>query len=246
MRTVPLAPVVLLAVLTGPHAAIAQANQQADAQGPTISVNGTGEVQHEPDMAQIQIGVVTEAESAATAVDDNNKKMNQLMATLRQQGIAEKDIQTSNFQIHPQRRHEPRRPGDLGSEPEITGYMVTNQVHVTVRELSQMGEILDATVKEGANQIYGIQFAINDRTELVNQALRQALSNARKKAEALAAEADVNLGSVLAIQERGTGGPEPMGRVMRAQAADSVPISPGTQTVRAEVSVTYRLGDASQ
>lgn len=214
--------------------------------GSTISVTGTGEVQAEPDMAEIQVGVVTEAESAAIAVEENNEKMNRLTETLVQHDIAKEDIQTSNFQISPQRRHEPR-PQPQQREPEITGYLVTNQVHITIRELPKMGEILDAVVREGANQIYGIEFSLSDRTEAASQALRKAVANARSKAEALAAEADVELGRVMAIQEGGTEWPRPMmDRAMRAQVAESVPISPGRLTVRADVSVTYRLGKASE
>lgn len=240
-----LALVVPLALLAGENSALAQAGPQSETWGPTISVNGTGEVQHEPDMAEIQVGVVTEAESAATAVDENNRKMDDLIRALQQQGIAERDIQTSNFQVSPQQRHDPRPRPEAQREPEITGYLVTNQVHITIRELPRMGEILDAVVQEGANQIHGIQFSVGDRAELAGQALRKALANARQKAQALAAEADVELGRVLTIQEGGTDWPRPMmGRAMMAQA-ESVPISPGSLTVRADVSVTYRLGSTA-
>lgn len=208
--------------------------------GPTISVNGSGEVQHEPDMAEINVGVVTEAESAAMAVQSNNQKMAQLLQALRQHGLDEKDIQTSNFQISPQRQHEPERR----QPPRITGYQVTNQVHITVRDLPKLGEILDAAVQQGANEIHGINFSISDPSELAQQALQKAVASARRKAEALAEEADVTLGRVLHIHESSHEPPRPMmGRAMMMAEADRVPISPGSMTVRADVSVTYEIGD---
>lgn len=208
--------------------------------GPTISVSGTGEVRHEPDMAEIQVGVVTEAETAAAAVASNNQKMTQLLQVLREQGLDEKDIQTSNFQIMPQRQHHPegRVP------PRITGYQVTNQVHILVRDLPKLGQILDAAVQQGANEVHGIQFSISDQTELTQQALKNAVASARQKAEALAEGADVTLGPVLRIHEASYEPPRPMyGRAMMMAEADRVPISPGTMTVRADVSVTFKIAD---
>ena len=233
-----LAVLALLAV--APTRAIGQTTEMGGERGPTISVRGSGEVRHEPDMAEINVGVVTEAETAAAAVASNNEKMNQLLQALRQQGLDEKDIQTSNFQIMPQRQHDPegRRP------PRTTGYQVTNQVHITVRDLPKLGEILDAAVQQGANEVHGIQFSISDQSELAQQALKKAVAHARQKAEALAEGADVTLGPVLRIREASEEPPQPMmGRAMMMAEADRVPISPGSMTVRADVSVTYTIRD---
>jgi uncharacterized protein YggE len=225
------------------HTASGQMPQGPGRWEPSISVSGAGEIQQKPDMAEIDVGVVTEAESAAAAVESNNEKMQALLQTLRQQGVAEMDIQTSNFQIMPRRRYPD--PPEREQPPAITGYEVTNQVHIKVRDLARLGQILDAASEQGANQVYGIQFSISDRSEFVNQALRMALTDARQKAETLAAGADVQLGRVLTISESSTDFPRPMmGRAMQAEMADSVPVSPGTLTIRADVSVTYAIGKA--
>jgi uncharacterized protein YggE len=231
--------IVSLALASGAALANGQEVDRSRESGPSIVVSGVGEVRHKPDMAEIEVGVVTEAETAAAAVESNNQKMTQLLESLRQQGLEEEDIQTSNFQVMPQHQYHPE-----GREPpRIAGYQVVNQVHIGVRDLAKLGEVLDAAVGQGANQIHAIQFSIRERNELVAQALRQALASARQKAEALVAEAGAELGPVLHIQEASSEAPQPLpGYAMRAQAAESVPISPGTLTIRAQVYVTYRLG----
>lgn len=223
-------------------AAAARAQQTGEALVPSVTVVGTAEVHGEPDMAEINVGVVTEAESAGEAVKQNNQAMEDLLAALDEHKIAKKDIQTTSFNISPQRRHDPSRRGE---PPEIVGYQVTNQVHVKVRRIEKLGEILDAVVARGANQIHGIHFSISDPAKLLDEARRKAMQDARRKAELYAQAAETKLGKVLLIEETSAQPPRPMLRrsvSLMAAGEGAVPVAPGEQTLSAQVTVTYALG----
>ena len=207
---------------------------------PSITVVGTGEVRAKPDTAQINVGVVTEAPTAAEAVQSNSKAMEQLLQTIKQQGIEEKYIQTSGFNVSPKYHYQPR--GD-GGTPEIVGYTVSNQVQVTARDLSSLGEVLDKVVRAGANQIHGISFSIHDPTETMDEARRNAMKDARRKAELYAELIGAELGRPILVQETSPDMPEPLMRGgMRMAAAEmAVPIATGEQTLSASITVTYAL-----
>lgn len=214
------------------------AQGEAKVLAPSITVSGEGEVKGKPDMAVITVGVGTEAKTAAEAMDANNQAMHQLMATLKQEGIEERDIQTTNFNISPQYRQDEAR-----QQPKIVGYQVENQVTIGVRDLAKLGGLLEKLVQSGANRMHGIQFKFSDRKALVNDARRQALADARQAAEIYAEAAGVQLGEVLLIREQGTAVPMPFqGVQMEMMAARaSVPISAGEQAVSVNISVTYAL-----
>src|SRR5262249_43538113 len=123
---------------------------------PSITVVGTGEASARPDMAHLQIGVVTQSASAGEALRSNNDAMDRLLKALAARDIAEKGGQTSNFSVPRQYRRGPH--GQM--EPEIVGYQVSNQVHVKVRQLATLGAVLDEVVRKGANQVQGITFSV--------------------------------------------------------------------------------------
>lgn len=209
---------------------------------PSITVVGTGEVQAKPDTARVNVGVVTEAPTAAEAVQSNSRAMEQLLKTLREQGIEEKHIRTVGFTVSPKYQY---RRGE-GGTPEIIGYTVTNQVQVTVRDLPSLGEVLDKVVRAGANQINGIGLTVHDPEKLLDDARRKAVDDARRKAELYARAAGVELGRPILIQEATPGIPEPVFvqrgvQGMSAEAARPVPIATGEQTLSANVTVTYAL-----
>jgi uncharacterized protein len=238
-----LAVIGLLAAMSGlPNARAADRQQstepvQAEAQR-TISVNGSGVVSLTPDIATISIGVRTENADASEAVSSNNSQAAQVMAALESFGIAEEDIQTSNFSIYP--RQDYNREGELIG----TTYVVDNTVIVKVRDLDQVGAVLDASVRAGANSIGGISFTVEDSSEAYNQALEAAFASARSRAQALASAAGVQLGDVQTISSYVSGGPIPVVRDAHVQielmAAD-VPISPGQTDITVEVSVVFAI-----
>ena len=205
----------------------------------TVTVSGSGKVYLTPDIAYITIGVHTEGENAAEAVAENNAQAQKVIDALKAEGIAEKDIQTTNFSIYPQQEYD--------TEGKPTGkikYIVDNSVFVTVRDITQVGDVLDATVKAGANSISGIQFDVADKTAALSEAREAAVADAKVKAEELASAAGVTLGEVQTISEYTSGGPQPM-YDMRAAApmaeAASVPVQAGQMLLTIEVSIVYEI-----
>jgi uncharacterized protein len=206
----------------------------------TLSVSGSGKVYLTPDIAYITIGVHTENNSAAEAVASNNQQAEQVISALKAQGIADKDIQTTNFSIYPQQEY------DQNGKPTGTiKYIVDNSVFVTVRDITQVGDVLDAAVKAGANSISGIQFDVTDKTQALSEARKSAVNDAQVKAEELSSAAGVTLGEVQTISEYTSGGPQPMydmraAAPMAAEAA-SVPIQAGQMLLTVEVNMVYEI-----
>lgn len=205
---------------------------------PSITVQGTGEVAATPDTAEIQAGVVTQAEFAAEALDANSAAMTKVMQTLEGAGLAKKDIQTSQFSVSPvyERNNEHMR------ERKIVGYQVTNQVQIKVRKLDSVGEILDKLVAQGANQVNSIRFSVAEPERLLDEARRKAMADARRKAELYVQAEDLKLGRPLLIQEQAPRLPQARALQAAAFAArDAVPIAAGELTFQASIQVTYRL-----
>ena len=127
-----------------------------------------------------------------------------------------------------------------GRPATISGYRVVNQVRLTVREVKRLGEMLDAAITLGANQVNGINFDVSNAETLKDEARKQAMVNAKRRAELYATAAGAQLGSVLTISEDVSGGPRPM-PLARAAMSSAVPVEAGTRTLTVEVHVTYAL-----
>jgi uncharacterized protein YggE len=201
----------------------------------TVTVVGTGSVTAAPDMAEVTTGVVTQAPTAAAALAANSQAMERLIQTLGGLGIEARDIQTTGFTVSPL-----RRPGREGQAPEITGYEVTNQARVKVRDLSRLGRVLDQQVGQGANVVHGIHFGRQGPAPLRDEARKRAMADARRKAELYAAAASLKVGRVVSVQEAGV--PTPRAEMApRVAMAAAVPIAPGEQEIAASVTVTFTL-----
>jgi hypothetical protein len=203
----------------------------------TVNVTGTGMVSITPDIAYVNIGVHTESPTASEAVDENNSQTQNVIDSLVKSGVAAEDIRTSNFNIWTNQYYN-----DMG-QPTGTNYAVDNTVYVTVRDLSAMGELLDAAISAGANTIYSISFDLADKSADMKKARDLAVKNAQDQAAELAAAAGVELGEIQNISyydnssypytDYGIGGGGGEG------AAMAVPINPGTLNLTASVSVAY-------
>ena len=202
-----------------------------------ISVIGTGQAGGVPDHARVSLGVENEADTAGQALNQNNQQMQALLTALRQEGIPAQDIQTQSIQLRPRYADTQTSPGGT---PPISGYIATNIVEVRVRNLQNLGDILDSAVNAGANVIHNISFEISDQTELVNQAREAAMQDARQKAEQLAALVNAQLAEVISITESDRT-PFPLGRADLPVAEAAVPVEPGTQFVQLDVQVSWRL-----
>jgi uncharacterized protein YggE len=231
------APLVALALVMAAPAACAQ--DRVEKAQRTLNVSGQGEVAARPDQAHVQIGVVTEGDTASAALRANSEAMTKVIATLREQGLENRDIQTSGFSVSPRYRQYPR--GETGP-PVIDGYTVSNMVTARVRDLDRLGGLLDRVVSDGANQLRGISFSIAETGDLMNEARKRAVADARARAEVLAAAAGVRLGEILTINDGGAHRPSPAPMyAMRAEAAMDVPMEAGEQTVQASVNIVYAI-----
>jgi uncharacterized protein len=200
--------------------------------GRTITVGGVGTVQGVPDTAQLSFGVEEERSTAAAALAAAGGKMRSIVAALRQAGIAKADLQTQNVSVYP--RTTPSGAPD--------GFSASTTVSATVHDVSRTGKIVDAAVAAGADNTSGPQFSRANTTSLTEQALRDAFENAHAKAEALARETGGQLGEPLRIEENGQAPqPEPYFQSAALRTAGT-PIERGTQTVQANVTVTFSLG----
>lgn len=214
----------------------------------TITVDGQGEATAAPDTAMINSGVTTQAATARDALDANSKAMQELIAALKDAGIEEKDIQTSNFSVNPNYVYsDARDENGYSRPPKIDGYQVSNTVTVRVRDLDSLGAILDKSVTVGANTINGISFSVADPKDLLDQARTAAVKDARAKAELYAEAAGVKLGDIESISEsQGFSGPQPQVMYARAEAAPSVPVQSGELSFSVTVNMQWETLDPAE
>ena len=220
----------------------AQAEQQEPY--PRIVVSGQGSADIAPDMAVLQLTVTREAETARAALDANSAAMAEVLKALRDEGIAERDLQTTNFSIQPKYVYPTQKSQAEDRSPRIVGYTVRNGLSVRVRELGKLGGIMDKSVTLGVNEGGNILFTNDDPAAAIEQARVRAVADAMSKAKALAAAAGVKLGKVLALSEQShQPGPVPMmrGEMMMARAADSVPVAAGENSYEVTVSMSYGI-----
>jgi uncharacterized protein len=204
-----------------------------------ISMSGHGEVHAVPDFAQISLGVTSYKETARDALTANTKAMTDLMDALAKSGIEKRDMATSNFNVGPRYVNT----SNDGSTPaKIGGYDVTNTVTITVRKIDTLGTILDQAVSTGSNQVYGISFGVTDADKKLDEARKDALADAKRKAELYASAGGFVVGQVISINEGGNALPPPMAYA-RAKSADmaAVPVEQGEQVLGIDVSVTWEI-----
>ena len=220
----------------------AQAEQQEPY--PQIVVSGQGSADIAPDMAVLQLTVTREAQTARAALDANSAAMAEVLKALRAEGVAERDLQTSNFSIQPKYVYPSQKSQDEDRTPRIVGYTVRNGLSVRVRELAKLGSIMDKSVTLGVNEGGNILFTNDDPAAAIEQARAGAVADAMGKAKALAAAAGVKLGKVLELSEHSyQPGPVPMmkGEMMMARAADSVPVAAGENSYQVTVNMSYGI-----
>lgn len=205
----------------------------------TVTVMGEGVVVGTPDKATVGVGVEVSAESVESAMTQNEATVAQIMAALQAAGIEKKDIQTSNFSVWPEQNYD-----EATGTSRITGYRVSNQVSVTIRDIAKISDVLAGVTNAGANSIYGISFNVDDPTALMNDAREKAMANARERAEALAALSGYSLGEVVTISEVGNSHPMPAmggGGMAYEMAASDISISEGSLSFTNSVQVMFLL-----
>ena len=213
-------------------------NQAAPENVRTLNVDGVGVVYLTPDIVYINVGVNTQRENASEAVKINKEQTSAVIQAIKDFGVAEKDIRTTNFSIWSNPQY------DEFGQVKGTNYSVDNTVYVTIRDIDKLGDLLDAAIEAGANSIYSIQFDVEDKTEANTEARALAVEDAKTKAQGLADAAELSLIDIQSISYyesgaspyyyggKGGGGGE---------AAASVPIQPGQLAVTVTVTMVYSV-----
>lgn len=205
----------------------------------SIVISETGEVYSKPDLAIINFSVIKEAKTIAEAMSENSEKMNNVIQAMKDQGIEDKDLKTTNFSIFPRYEYA---DGTYGKRV-LVGYQVSQQLQVKIREMEKIGTIIEQASSAGANDIGELRFTIDDEEELKKQARAQAVEKAKTKAQELAVQLNVKLGKVISFNEsffmpyydtrmmmEGIGG-----------AAEVPNIETGENKITVSVTVTYEI-----
>jgi uncharacterized protein YggE len=201
----------------------------------TLHVSGDGRAFAAPDVARVTIGVeARDPSSLARASADANARMKKVLAAIERGGVASKDVRTVRYDVEVQRSYEKSSAG------AVTGYRVSNQLAVTVRDLGRLGALLDQVVAAGSNAIDGLAFEKEDRSAEQARALEAAVADARAKAAVLAKAAGATLGEVLQVTEGGRNA-VPMHGAVALRTAGDVPIAEGQLEIAASVDVTFAL-----
>ena len=201
----------------------------------TLTVSGNGKVTVVPDVARVYLGVTLTKPTVKEARDAAAKAMTDVIAAIKGLGIADKDIQTTGLSLSARYAQN--------SSTKIVGYIISEQVQVTVRDLDKAGDVVDAATAKGATDVNGISFELADPAKAQDDARAAAVTAARTSAQAMAAAAHVTLGAVVAISD--ASGPTPIyyGAASGAVPMPDVktPVQPGTQDVSASVTVVFEI-----
>ena len=202
-----------------------------------ITVTGSGQVYMVPDMGYIDIGVRSQGATVIEAIAINNEQANTIQTALVEQGVEKEDIQTSNFNVYQQTDY------DYQGNPTSTYYSVENTVYVTVHQLENLGKILDAAARSGANNIYGVNFDVQDKSEAQSAARKLAIQSAQAQAQELAQAAGVELGDLISIISSSVSTTPYYGYGIGGGGGmmETVPISSGQMPIDAQVDMTFAI-----
>lgn len=234
-------PVLAGAAVSRPYAAPANAAASDTNPEHTITVGGTGKVTVTPDLAHVQLGVVVERPTAKAARDAAAQSMTGVVNAVKALGIADKDIQTTTVSLNPVYNY----PNNAA--PVVRGYQLTNQVAVTVRDLTKLSDLLDNAVAAGATSVDGVSFDVADRTALEAQAREAAAKDARAKADVYAKTLGLGITGVASVTETVQ---SPVWYAPQAMAAAGAatdkstptPVQAGSTDVTITVQVSFLIG----
>lgn len=212
---------------------------------PSITVGGSGEVRVAPDLATVQLGVVSQQENARDAQQEASRIAQGILDAVAALDVPREAVQTSQLVLTPV-YEQPGPRQQVPTEPRIVGYRASNVVSVRLEDLSKIGPSIDAGIDAGANQVQGVSFQLEDDREAREEAMRRAVREARSKAATMAEALEVSLGPVLDAREGGVTIARPEFAETRMMAMDSrsaaTPVAPGEITVSANVTLRYRIG----
>jgi len=216
--------------------------QQRAARPPAIVASGDAVIAAEPDQAQIDLGVTTQARTAPEASKENAERVARVLAEVRKILATGDEVRTSGYALNPQYRYP------QGGKPEIVGYTANNTVRIKMAKLDDVGRLIDAAMQAGANNVGRLLFTLKDEDAVRLEALRLASVKARAKTDAMAAALGLKVVRVLSVAE-GERSVQPimrqatMARSEAMAAAAPTPVEPGTVDVRATVTLTVEVGE---
>jgi uncharacterized protein YggE len=235
MKSVLLAALMFGAAAIPVSASAQQATINQSITGTRLDISATGEVSRVPDVAIISAGVVTKAPTASAALQDNAGRMQRVLAALKRAGIADRDIQTSNVSLNPEYRYPDNQ------SPQLTGYSASNNVSVRFRDIRTSGQILDALVGQGANQISGPNLTIDKPEGALDEARTRAIAVGRERAQAYARSLGMRVVRLVGVSESGGNSiVQPMPMYARADMAKTS-IEPGEQKLQVTLNMTFEL-----
>jgi uncharacterized protein len=209
---------------------------------PSITVTGEATISAEPDQAQVDIGVVTQARTAPEASKENAERVTRVLAEIKKLLGKADEVKTSGYSLTPNYRYP------QGGKPEIVGYTASNTVRIKTVSLDQVGRLIDAGMQAGANNINRLVFTLKDEQAAQLEALRAASAKAKTKAEAVAASLGLKIVKISSVTE-GDRTIQPIFRQTMAARGEALaaqaptPVEPGTVDVRSTVSMTVEVSD---
>ena len=236
-------PILLTIIAILSFSATAAAQQRPErSRPPSISVNGEATIAAEPDQAQIDIGVTTQARTAPDASRENAERLGRVLAAVKNLLGKGDEVKTSGYALNPQYRYP------LGGKPEIVGYTATNIVRIKTARLDEVGKMIDAAMQAGANNINRLAFTLKDEEGARLDALKQATAKAKAKAEAIAASLGLKVVKIASVTEGERSFQPvfrqlPMARGEVAAAAAPTPIEQGTVDVRSTVLLVAEVSE---
>ncbi len=218
----------------------------------SFSVSGEGKIVAVPDIAQFNFSIITEGGKNLTALQkENTDKANKAISFIKSKGIDSKDIKTEGYNVYPRYQNYDCTPkllnqGSVCPPPEIVGYSITQSVSVKVKDFEKIGDLLSGIVNNGANSVSGISFTVDNPTKFENEARKNAMSEAKEKAKAVAEAGGFRLGRLLSVEENGQFPPYyrelfPLGKGGEDAAMPSPTIEPGSQEVIINVTLKYEI-----
>jgi len=204
----------------------------------TISVTGSGTARLTPDIVIITLGVQTQADQVARAVQDNNARSSRVMEAIKEAGVAAGDVQTSNFSVSSQLTYD-----TLGNPTGEVNYFVSNTVTITLREISKLGDLLQSALENGANSVQNVTYSVEDPSEALDKARLEAIQDAQAQAAQLATAAGAQLGPMFSLNEYSPI-PAPFYAAPtfgKGGGGGGVPTSPGTLEYQVQMYIVYTL-----
>lgn len=212
-------------------------NSVTTAKTDTFNVSGEGVAVAKPDMAILVVGIRAEANTVKAAQDQINSTINKVASAIKKLGVEQKDIQTVNYNINPAYDY-------TGGSQRITGYSASTNLSIKVRSIDLTSQVIDSAAGNGANQIGGISFDVDDKSKLEDEVRQKAVAAAKKKAESAAKIAGFKLGRMVNYSENFDSSPQPLRMAIGAPAEGAnlkTTVEPGSSEIKVIVTLSYEI-----